>query len=394
MDITRIFEQFDKYVVPNYTRKDVVLVEGKGSRVRDATGREYLDLFPGWGCNGLGHCHPRVVEAIRRQAGRLIHVANDYYNELQGELAEIISTRSFGGKCFFCNSGAEAIEGAIKFARIFTADERHRVVTMKESFHGRTLAAVTATGQDKYHQGIGPLSPGFCYVPFNDIDAVAEAIDDETCAVLLELIQGEGGVNVADEEYVRQLRELCDGQNVLLVIDEVQTGCGRTGEWFVHQHYGIEPDLITMAKALGGGVAIGGIEARPDIADRIVPGLHASTFGGNPIACAAAIAAFRAVEEENLLENARSMGEYLVERFGGIAERTGLVKEIRGRGLMVGCELNIPGAPVARACLEKGLLIDCTHDTVLRVLPAMTVTQDELDEGLEIVEAALDEQQG
>ncbi|MFO7900922.1 MAG: aspartate aminotransferase family protein [Planctomycetota bacterium] len=393
MDTEQIIEQFDRYVVPNYTRKDVVLVEGKGSRVRDLDGREYLDLFPGWGCDGLGHCHPKVVEAVRRQAGRLIHVANDYYNELQGELAEIIATRSFGGKCFFCNSGAEAVEGAVKFARIFTAPERQTVVAMQDSFHGRTLAAITATGQEKYHQGIGPLSPGFRHVPFNDIDAVADAIDAETCAVLVELIQGEGGVNVADESYVRRLRDLCDGQDVLLIVDEVQTGCGRTGDWFVHRGYGIEPDIMTLAKALGGGVAIGGIEARPDIGDRIVPGLHASTFGGNPLACAAAIAAFRAVDEEDLLENARTMGEYFRARLREIGETTGLVKDVRGRGLMVGCELTVPGAPVARACLEKGLLINCTHDTVLRFLPAMTVTREELDEGLAIVEEALNEQQ-
>ncbi|MFW6157771.1 MAG: aspartate aminotransferase family protein [Planctomycetota bacterium] len=393
MNTQEIIEQFDKYVVPNYTRKDVVLVEGKGSRVRGLDGREYLDLFPGWGCNGLGHCHPKVVEALRRQAGRLIHVANDYYNELQGELAEVIATRSFGGKCFFCNSGAEAVEGAVKFARIVTPPERQKVVAMQGSFHGRTLAAITATGQEKYHQGIGPLSPGFRHVPFNDIDALAGAIDAETCAVLVELIQGEGGVNLADESYVSRLRDLCDGQDVLLIVDEVQTGCGRTGDWFVHRQYGIEPDIMTLAKALGGGVAIGGIEARPDIGDRIVPGLHASTFGGNPLACAAAIAAFRAVDEENLLENARTMGEYFCERLREIGEQTGLVREVRGRGLMIGCELTIPAAPVARACLEKGLLINCTHDTVLRFLPAMTVTREELDEGLAIVEEALNERQ-
>ena len=232
MDTKQIIDLFERYVVPNYSRNNVVIVKGEGSYVWDSEGRRYLDLFPGWGCNGLGHCHPRVVKALKRQAARLIHVANNYYNELQGELAMRISTRSFGGKCFFCNSGAEAVEGAIKFARIFAGPKRYKILTMENSFHGRTLAAITATGQEKYHRGIGPLSPGFETVPFNDIDAVAAAADDETCAVMLELIQGEGGVNIADEAYVARLRELCDGTNVLFIVDEVQTGCGRTGEYF------------------------------------------------------------------------------------------------------------------------------------------------------------------
>jgi len=396
MDTKQIIDLFERYVVPNYSRNNVVIVKGEGSYVWDSEGRRYLDLFPGWGCNGLGHCHPRVVKALKRQAARLIHVANNYYNELQGELAMRISTRSFGGKCFFCNSGAEAIEGAVKFARIFTqaaakpgAPKRYKVVTMENSFHGRTLAAIAATGQDKYHRGFDPLSPGFVHVPFNDIDAVAAAIDDETCAVMLELIQGEGGVNIADEAYVARLRELCDGTNVLFIVDEVQTGCGRTGEYFAHTLYGVQPDIMTLAKALAGGTAMGAIEARADIAAAIVPGLHASTFGGNPLACAAALAVFEAIEKEGLLENARTMGKYLRRRLRELGEETGLIKEVRGRGLMVGAELTVPGAPVVQTCLEAGLLINCTHETVIRWLPSMAVTQAELNEGLDIFAAAL-----
>jgi len=389
MDTKQIKELFDKYVVPNYTRNPVVIVKGEGSQAWDSEGKRYLDLFPGWGCDGLGHCHPRVVEAVREQAGRLIHVANNYYNELQGELARILSANSFGGKFFFCNSGAEAIEGAIKFARIFTEPGRYKVITMLGSFHGRTLAAITATGQEKYHKGFEPLSPGFEHVPFNDIDAVAKAVDGETCAVMIEPIQGEGGINVADESYVVKLRELCDGKNVLLIFDEVQTGCGRTGEFFAHKLYGVDPDIMTLAKALAGGLAMGAIGAMPEIADAIVPGLHASTFGGNPLACAAAIAMFKAIEEDGLLEHTKAMGKHLRSRLRELADETGLIKEVRGRGLMVGAELTAPGAPIVSACMENGLLVNCTHDTVIRFLPSMTVTAAELDEGIEILTAAL-----
>ena len=389
-DTQMIFDLYDKYVVANYRRIDVAIVRGEGSYAWDSTGKKYLDLFPGWGCGGLGHCHPAVVEAVQKQVAKLIHVSNNYYNELQGELARLISTNSFGGKCFFCNSGAEAVEGAIKFARIFTqahrksGPKRYKVITMLESFHGRTLAAITATGQEKYHRGFDPLSPGFVHVPFNDIDALRNVMDDETAAVMFEPIQGEGGINVASDAFVAQVRELCDGQNVLLIFDEVQTGCGRTGEYFAHTLYGVSPDIMTMAKALGGGMAIGAVEARPDIAAAIVPGLHASTFGGNPVACAAGIAVFKAIERDNLLENARTMGKHLRARLREIAAETGLIKEVRGRGLMVGAELTIPGAPIVEQCLADGLLINCTHDKVIRFLPSMAVTSAELDDGLRI----------
>jgi len=382
---------FEKYVIGNYSRTPVVLVRGEGSRVWDAEGKRYLDLFPGWGVNGLGHCHPKVVRAIREQSRKLIHVANNFYNELQGRLAALISERSFGGKCFFCNSGAEANEAAIKLARRYSGKGKFKIITMENSFHGRTLATITATAQRKYQEGFEPLVPGFSYVPFNDLGAVEAAIDAETCAVMVEPIQGEGGVNVPDEAYLKGLRQLCSDRGLLLILDEVQTGVGRTGEWFAHRLYGVEPDIMTMAKALGGGMAIGAMEARPDIAARLVPGTHASTFGGNPLASAAAIATFEAIEEENLLDNARITGQYLRDKLAALRARFDFIEEVRGKGLMVGMELTKPGSEIVTRCLERGLLINCTHERVIRFLPAMTISMAEIDEAVAILTGVLEQ---
>ncbi len=383
---------FEKYAVANYTRLPVVVVRGEGSCVWDADGKKYVDLFPGWAVSGLGHCHPAVVEALREQAGKLIHIANNFYSEPQGLLAEALSERSFGGRSFFCNSGAESVEAALKLARLRGAAEgRYKIVSMLDSFHGRTFAAITATGQEKYHQGFAPLVPGFSYAPFGDLGALEKLVGAETAAVLLEPVQGEGGVNVATPEYLKGVRELCDAKGCLLVLDEVQTGMGRTGKWFAHQHYGIEPDIMTLAKALGGGTAIGAMVARPEVAEFMVPGTHASTFGGNPLACAAALAVVRAIESGGLLDNAREMGVYLMERLKELAAKhDGLVREVRGLGLMVGMELARPGAELAGACLEAGLLVNCTHETVMRFVPAMTVTKAILDEGLDIFAKCLE----
>ena len=383
---------FDRHVIANYGRLPVVIVRGEGSCVWDADGRRYVDLFPGWAVSGLGHCHPKVVEAIRDQAGRLIHIANNFYSEPQGLLARAIAERSFGGKSFFCNSGAEAVEAAIKLARLAGAEKgRYKIVSMTDSFHGRTFAAITATGQEKYHRGFAPLVPGFDYAPFGDLDALEKLIGDETAAVLLEPVQGEGGVNVPPAGYLEGLRELCDATGCLLILDEVQTGMGRTGKWFAHQHYGIAPDIMSMAKALGGGVAIGGMTAKPEVAAFLKPGTHASTFGGNPLACAAALAVVEAVEEDGLLENALEMGAYLVEKLEGLGARyDGLVREVRGLGLMIGMELTRPGADLAAACLEAGLLVNCTHESVMRFVPAMTVDRGTLDEGLDIFAKCLE----
>ena len=377
---------FDRAVIANYQRLPVVIVRGKGSEVWDADGRRYIDLFPGWAVSGLGHCHPAVVAAIREQAGRLIHVANNFYSEPQGSLAEHVARRSFGGKCFFCNSGAEAMEAAIKLARLAgAAAGRYKFVSMLDSFHGRTFAAITATGQEKYHQGFAPLVPGFSYAPFNDLAAVEKLVDQETAGVILEPIQGEGGINLATAEFMNGLRALCDRTGALLILDEVQTGVGRTGEWFGYQHYGVTPDIMTLAKTLGGGVPIGAMVARPEIAASLKPGTHASTFGGNPLAAAAGVAVFAAIEKQNLLKNARRMGAYLVKCLRGLAGRhPGLVREVRGQGLMVGMELVRPGAALAEACLKAGLLVNCTHEAVMRFTPAMTIRKKLLDEGLAI----------
>ena len=424
MTNAEIFELFEKHVIPNYTRLPAALVRGEGSRVWDADGKEYIDLFPGWAVDGLGHCHPKVVGALREQAGKLIHVANNFYMEPQGLLARHVSEKSFGGKCFFCNSGAEAVEAALKLARL-ARPGKWKFVTMLDSFHGRTFGAISATGQEKYKLGFGPLVPGFTHVPFNDLEAVASAVDDETCAVMLELVQGEGGVNVAREEYVRGLRKLCDERELVLIVDEVQTGMARTGKWFAYQHYGIEPDVMTLAKSLGGGVAIGAIVVKDELAPALKPGTHASTFGGNPLAAAAAVATFEAIEEEGLVERARVLGERIAawfeERRGSTGspqvvplgpegskaeppvvseaeprpepvegrERLGFVREVRHLGLLIGVELDMPGAEIARACFEKGLLINCTHERVLRLVPAATIREEELEKGLGILEGVL-----
>jgi acetylornithine/N-succinyldiaminopimelate aminotransferase len=383
---------FDRYVTANYTRLPVVVVRGEGSQVWDADGRRYVDLFPGWAVSGLGHCHPAVVKAIREQAGRLIHVANNFYTETQGLLAKAISERSFGGRCFFCNSGAEANEAAIKLARLVGAEKgRFKFVSMLDSFHGRTFAAITATGQEKYHRGFAPLVPGFSYAPFGDLAALEKVLDDQTAAVILEPVQGEGGVNVARPEYLQGLRKLCDRRGCLLILDEVQTGVGRTGKWFAYQHYGIEPDIMTLAKALGGGVAIGAMTARAEVAEFLKPGTHASTFGGNSLACAAGLAVFETIEREGLLDRARETGAYLVGRLREMAGRhQGLVREVRGLGVMVGMELSRPGADLAAACLRDGLLVNCTHERVMRFVPAANVERALLDEGLEIFGRCLD----
>ncbi len=387
-----IIEDFQKFLMPNYTRNPVVIVRGEGSRVWDAEGKEYLDLFPGWGVSGIGYCHPKVVKAIQEQAKKIIHMPNNYYNELQGKLAKKISEKSFPGKCFFCNSGAEANEAALKLARKYgSTKNKFEFITMEKSFHGRTYGAMTATGQPKYHKDFKPLLPGFKYVPFGDFDSLKSAVTNSVCAVIVEPIQGEGGVNVASKEYFQKMRKLCSDNDVLLILDEVQTGIGRTGEYFGYQAYGIVPDVMTLAKVLGGGFPIGAIIARQEIADTLVAGTHASTFGGSPLACAAALAVFEAIDEENLLQNSRSMGAYFVERLEQLKNKFNFIKEVRGLGLMLGMELDIAGSKIVAKCIENGLIINCTAGNVIRFLPALNVTKEEIDEGIEILEKVLTE---
>ena len=388
----KIRNLYERYVLPTYKKNPVALVRGKGSYVWDAEGKRYLDLFPGWGVDGLGHCPEPVVRAIRNQAGRLLHVPNNYYNDRQPELAEWISKKSFGGKCFFCNSGAEANEAAIKLARKWGSSRgRFEIVTANQSFHGRTLAAVTATGQEKYHDGFAPLVPGFRYVPFGDIRALREALHDKTVAVLLEPIQGEGGIRMATPEYFRQVRALCDERGILMMLDEVQTGMGRTGKFFAYQHFGIKPDVMTLAKALGGGVAIGAMVVDKKYDQVLVPGNHASTFGGNPLACAAAVAAFQTIQREKLLDRATRMGRLLMEGLQAMQKRYHLMREVRGLGLMIGVELDREGVPVVERAMEKGLLINSTAGNVIRFLPSLRVNKAEIAQGLKIFEEALDE---
>ncbi|HON90586.1 MAG TPA: aspartate aminotransferase family protein [Sedimentisphaerales bacterium] len=392
MKTQETIDLFKKYVIANYGRLPRVMVKGEGCYMWDADGNKVLDMFPGWAVSGIGHCHPKVVEAIRKQAGELIHVDNTFYSEPQGRLAQMLSERGFGGKCFFCNSGAEANEGALKLARLYTSKQKkYKFITCEGSFHGRTFAAVTATAQPKYHEGFLPLLPGFVYIPFNDVAALEAAFTDEVAAVLVEPIQGEGGINVATGEFLGAIRRLCDEKGAVMILDEVQTGMGRTGKWFGYQHYDVEPDIMTMAKALGGGVAIGGMMARAEIAECLVPGKHASTFGGNCLACAAGIATIEAIEEEHLLPRAVEMGRYAQDRLRALKDKYPVIDHVRGIGLMIGIQLTRPGAQIVAKCLEKGLRINCTHDTVIRFMPAMIVTKEQIDEAVGIFESVLAE---
>ncbi len=390
MNTQETIEIFNKYVIGNYNRLDYVIVKGQGSKIWDAQGREYIDMFPGWAVSGIGHCHPHVVEAIRKQAGELIHIDNTFYNEPQGLLAKMLSERSFGGKCFFCNSGAEAVEAALKLARRYTAKGKYKIISAEGGFHGRTMGAMTATAQPEKHQGFLPLVPGFVYVPFNDIDALKEVFDDEVAAVIVEPIQGEGGIRVADKEYLQAIRELCDEHGAVVIWDEVQSGMGRTGKWFAWQHSGVEPDIMTMAKSLGGGISIGAIAASTEVAAALVPGSHASTFGGNPLACAAGIATIEAIEQEGLLANAQKMGQYTREKLTDLAQKHSCIDSVRGVGLMIGIQLNQPGGEIVKRCWDNGLRINCTHDTILRFMPAMNVTKQLIDKAIEIFDAAIE----
>ncbi len=382
------FKTFEKYVIPNYTRYPVTLVRGEDSWVWDEAGKRYLDFFPGWGCNMLGHCPKYIVEAVKKQVETLIHIPNSWYSQEQGEWAKLLSERSFGGKCFFCNSGAEANEAGIKLARMYgNESKRYKIVTFFNGFHGRTMGAVAATAQPKYQQGLGPLLPGFIYAEYNNLEAVKEIVenDDEIVSIMLEPIQGEGGVNVPDREFLQGLRDLCDKKDILLHFDEVQTGCGRTGEWFAYQKFGLTPDIMTLAKTLCGGIAGAALVVRQEFAPYLRPGMHAATFGGNPIAAAAGIATIRQIEDEHLLENANRNFELFRKRFLEIGEKTDIVKDVRGCGAIVGMELSINGTEIVQKCMEKGLLINCTHGTVIRLLPAVTLTEELVNEGCDIL---------
>jgi len=383
---------FDKYVIGNYPRLPRVIVKGQGCYMFDADGRRILDMFPGWAVSGIGHCHPKVVEAIRRQAGELLHIDNTLYSEPQGILARLLSERAFGGRSFFCNSGAEANEAAMKLARLHTPQQKYKFITCEGSFHGRTFATMTATAQPKHHEGLLPLLPGFIYVPFNDIAALKAEFNDEVAAVMVEPIQGEGGINIADKEYLHTIRRLCDENGALLIFDEVTTGVGRTGKWFAYQHYDVTPDIMTMAKALGGGIAIGAMMATEEVAASLLPGKHASTFGGNALACAAAVAVIEAIEQENLLESAVKMGRYIKEKLNQLKQKHSIIDHVRGLGLMIGVQLTSTGSQIVDKCLENGLRINCTQGNVLRFMPPMIVNESQIDQAVDILDNVLTEE--
>ncbi|TAJ29441.1 MAG: acetylornithine transaminase [Nitrospirae bacterium] len=383
MPTEELRQDAERYLMHTYARTPISIVRGRGSRVYDLEGREYLDFVAGIAVNVLGHCHPDVVAAIQKQAQQLLHTSNLYYTEPQVQLARTLVDHSFAHKVFFCNSGAEANEAAIKLARRYShlkyGPDRYEIVTMRQSFHGRTMATLSATGQDKVQKGFEPLLPGFTYVPFNDLPAVEAVLTDRTAAVLLEPVQGEGGVHVADRAYLKGLRDLCRQRDVLLIFDEIQTGMGRTGTLFAYEQLGVEPDVMTLAKGLGGGVPIGACLATDDVAAAFTPGTHASTFGGNPLACAAALAVLQVLLEGRVLEQGRRMGDYLAKGLLDCKDRLPIVKDVRGLGLLQGMELTIDGKSVVTDCLARGILINCTVDRVLRFVPPLIIAQREID---------------
>jgi len=388
---TQVIDLAKKYLTANYTRYPVCLVRGENSWVWDSEGNRYLDFFPGWGCGILGHCPPRVVQAVQEQVATLIHVPNTWYTEPQSLLGQAISERTdFDGVCFFCNSGTEANEAAIKLARLNgKAKGRYKIITLTGGFHGRTMASLTATAQPKYHAGVEPMLPGFNYAPFGDLAAIEKAIDGETCAVMLEPIQGEGGINLPPAGFLEGLRELCDKHGLLLILDEVQTGMGRTGKWFAYQHWNIKPDIITLAKALAGGLAMGAMVAKPSVGEKLKPGTHAATFGGNPLVFFAEPATTETIDQEGLLDRATQIGEKFRARFAALKEKCPLITDIRIMGAMIGLELSVEGTAIVQGCLDRGLLINCTHQTVLRLLPALTISDEQIDDGCDVLAEVL-----
>lgn len=379
----------ETYVIHTYARQPVVFVRGEGCLVYDADGREYLDLVAGIAVNGLGHCHPKVVEAIREQAGTLMHTSNLYYTVPQPKLAKLLVEISGMTKAFFCNSGAEANEAALKLARKAakkSGDTKTGVVAAEQSFHGRTLGAIAATGQPKYQKSFLPMVPGFTYVPYNDIAALRSAVNDNTCAVIMEPVQGESGVHPSTKEFLTSARELCDQYNAALIFDEVQTGLGRTGKMFGYEHSGVVPDVMTLAKTLGGGFPIGACLARGEWADVFEPGDHAATFGGNPLACAAAIATVTEIRDGGWVENARAVGEYFREKLKELPAAA----EVRGEGLMIAMDLDTPIArTLVGKALEKGLIINATGDSTLRFVPPLILTRELVDRAISLLKELL-----
>jgi acetylornithine/N-succinyldiaminopimelate aminotransferase len=395
MKLNEIMEMDSRYYMNTFGPRTPVCFEyGKGIRLYDTEGKQYYDFLAGIAVNALGHGHPALVEAIRTQAEKLIHCSSLYYIESQAKLAKLLVDNSCADRVFFANSGAEANEGAIKLAKIYCKKNgmpnRFGIITLKKSFHGRTLTTVAATGQEKYQKPYTPLMSGFKHVPLNDLDALKAAIDDETCAIMLESVQGESGVNPAEVQYVKAIRKLCDEKGLLLIFDEIQTGIGRTGKMFGYQHYGIEPDIFTLAKALAGGVPIGALCAKERVAAAFEPGDHGSTFGGNPLACSAGLAAMQAIISEDLVTNAAEMGNYLIGRLKELSEKSTRISEIRGVGLMIGVQLSEDRAQEIKGSLfNKGFLVGNVGANVLRLLPPLIIKKEDADAFLTAFEEVL-----
>ena len=388
-------ERGETVIARTYGRYPLVPIRGAGCRLWDIDGKEYLDFLAGVAVNNLGHCHPAVVKALQEQAGQLLHCSNYYHIPAQIELAELLCRHSFAERAFFCNSGAEANDAAIKLARKYSREKhgegRFEIITALASFHGRTIGGISATGQEKVREGFEPVVPGFSYVQFGDIHALHAAVTEQTCAVMLEPVQGEGGVNVPPDDYLRGVRQLCDEKNLLLILDEVQVGCGRTGHLFAYQHNNVEPDIMTLAKALAGGPPIGAMLTREKISRSFGPGSHGSTFGGNPLMAAAGVATMKVLLETNILNNCTAMGAYLHLRLEELKKNYAFVREVRGRGLILGMELAIPGGDIVVKALERGLLINCTVGNVLRFVPPLIISREEIDEAMEILEGIFQE---
>jgi acetylornithine aminotransferase len=386
-------ERADKVIMHTYGRQPLVLVKGEGCRVWDDTGKEYLDCLAGLAVVNLGHAHPEIAKAAAAQLTRLVHVSNIYYTTPMVELAEALVQLSFADRVFFANSGAEVNEGAIKLVRRYSRERygegRHRIICMENSFHGRTLGALSATGQSKFWQGFDPLLPGFSFVPFNDLEALANALDDTVCAVMLEPIQGEGGVCLPSPDYLQGVRQLCNDKGLLLILDEIQTGLGRTGKLFSHENFGITPDVMTLAKALANGLPMGALLATEEVASAFVPGTHASTFGAGPVVAAAAKTAFSLLSAPEFLAGVRERGTYLYQGLSALQVELPVIKEVRGLGLMWGLELTQEGTPVVAACRERGLLVNCTQGNVIRLLPPLVITGQELDAAIGTLRDAL-----
>lgn len=383
-----LIKKAKQYLADTYTRFPIVITKGEGCWLWDLNGHRYLDFLSGIAVCGLGHAHPAVVEALTAQAKKLFHVSNLFYMEPQVKAAEMLTEHSFGDKVFFCNSGAEANEAAIKLARRYSwkkyGEGRSTIIAMENSFHGRTMATISATGQPKFQVGFAPLQPGFVHVPFNDFEALEKSIDETTCAVMIELIQSEGGVFVADVEYVKKVRELTKDKDILLMLDEVQTGMGRTGTFFAYEQFGIEPDVMSLAKALGNGFPVGAIIAKDAVMAAFEPGTHASTFGGNPLAASAVIATINTLLEEDVIRHCAEVGQYLQQGLTALKEKFSFITEIRGMGLIWGVELTANGDEIVKEFLKEGVILNCTKGKILRLIPPLIVKKEEIDIFLEM----------